>query len=821
MTGSLDKLSIRFSIKTQLELLPLWARIGSARGCYTEVKLEHRERLSEPPRRAEGATAGPPGRAAGWRRSGEEGYWESLMSEVEALPHTPRPQSCIGGIGVEGWLQQLERVQGLPPTHAKMPPLSDRTVSMPTLHGGALVRQYPHQARGRDCAPRKPISRHKAPLGSEEDLFTPPGRWERARFRSFPQVEPVRVSALASVKNGWLPVQKRAVVCDITCQTPSLKDSTCQDQYKLSITTSSPKCYTRKNGFDYTEGEARNKSSTQANCMDPRTRRVSGQASPNITQASNLALPEGESPVGRERWKKGWVERRAAFFTDGIHSGDHTAMPRRHSPLQRTAGISVCSRSTAPPVGMEILPTKRGFSSITGTAHRAPRSHVTPSSSGTAAKSEENSKIESPPVNRPGEPIVWRRRASAIKATDIGRSETGPGKGPREFRHSYTEGDGKDDAFSRFCQRSGGTHPAQTSTCTPGSANAAPHPCRPRSCSLADAEVSGEKLYRSSLSLYLCRPSSGDPGRPPRPLSFAGAFRHADPGLGGAPLPAVKQPSRATPEKAKTGGGRDAACGVNTRPLSACLPGAGVNAESSQQDVGTRQRLGLHPGQRWSLESAAVKPQESGSHQSAEAILALNAASIIANIKLQTRINKMASLRSQQESKKVPEPGNEMVEDSGSHESSPPDAGVVRRAPGNAGRKARPRPIHWQEPLSHQQEDSAAPLTLREALQLLRPGFIRRSQRRVREVEQRALKRRAWQGTRRACRTEPNPPSDTHSKLADRAIAGKEKLLRSKSSAADMNRQDEKKKVVSQANRLRAAAFKKKLLDQILRRNLD
>ncbi|XP_035257737.1 (E2-independent) E3 ubiquitin-conjugating enzyme FATS isoform X2 [Anguilla anguilla] len=774
----------------------------------------------------------------------------------------------MGGIGVEGWLQQLERAQRAQgPARTKMPPLSDRTVSMPTLNDGTPFRNYRGQALppGWDRPPHKPISQEETPQGSVEDLFLPPGQWKTARFRSSPRPEPVRVSTLASVRNGWLPIQKRAVVCDITRHAPPPKDSTSQDQYNPSNATSIPKCFMKKNGLECTDGKERD-TSTQANCLDPRPRRLSGQASPNIIQTSNLASLESDSPLGWERWKKGWEERRTAFFSAGVQPGDHNAVPQRHSPLHRTASAPVPSCTAAPPAGLETLPTKPRFSSIMATARRIPRSHTSPLSSGGTTESDEAGSSappahENPPANHPSEPIVRRRRVSVIKVTDTGRSrhsdETAPGVGPREFRHSYSEGDGKENVLSRFCLQ-GGTGPARPSACTEGrrgSADAALHPRRPRSCSLAEPEGSGEKIYRSTLSLYLCRPSSGgeaagDLGRPARPPSFAGAFRHADPGLGGPPDPAAKPPSFGSPEKANIGCARDAACSLNLSPPSVSYHGA----ESSKQDVGSRRGPGLHPGQSWSQRPAAVRPQafsptmnsedhgidvglkdlsSFGTHQSAEAILALNAASIIASIKLQTRINKMANLLSEQESKKPPEPGNETVENSGSHESSPPAGGVVRRLQGNAGRKARPHPIYWQEPPSDQQEDNAAPLTLREALELLRPDFIKRSQRRLKEVELRAQKRRAQQGStlelesaqaaRRTCSTKPNPLGDDHCKLGDRAIAGKEIVLRSKSSAPNIkrNRQEEKKKVASQTNRLRAAVFKKKLLDQILRRNMD
>ncbi|XP_030011065.1 uncharacterized protein LOC115433741 [Sphaeramia orbicularis] len=134
-------------------------------------------------------------------------------------------------------------------------------------------------------------------------------------------------------------------------------------------------------------------------------------------------------------------------------------------------------------------------------------------------------------------------------------------------------------------------------------------------------------------------------------------------------------------------------------------------------------------------------------------------------------------------------------------------------------------------------EETAKALSLKEALELFRPDFISRSQSRVKRLEQRARRRRALQGSnpdlvqglredqckqKRNCTT-PDPLSDNLFKPRERSISGREMQLRSrriynKLPEVTKKKEEEKKRAVSQTNRLRAEVFKKKLLDQILQR---
>ncbi|XP_072883683.1 (E2-independent) E3 ubiquitin-conjugating enzyme FATS isoform X1 [Hemitrygon akajei] len=130
-------------------------------------------------------------------------------------------------------------------------------------------------------------------------------------------------------------------------------------------------------------------------------------------------------------------------------------------------------------------------------------------------------------------------------------------------------------------------------------------------------------------------------------------------------------------------------------------------------------------------------------------------------------------------------------------------------------------------------------LTLQEALELYKPDFIFRSQKRLQELEVKAKQRRVqiqecMQPQRKRIRplpspfkkrqcTRPHPLSDNLYKPKERMIPEKEMQMRSKRiynklPEVKKKKEEEKKKVASQTNRLRAMVFKKKLLDQILQK---
>ncbi|KAG7492662.1 hypothetical protein MATL_G00016730 [Megalops atlanticus] len=627
-----------------------------------EVKSESWRQLPESYRRLGGRSTS---RTPGWRRSGDEGYWEQLAAEVEVLPCAPRPQSCIGGVGVEGWLRQLERAQSRPsgaPVCGKVPPLSDRTVSMPMLQGGAAnltpsrtetYRRYPvvPSPYSQGSTSQRTASWYETPPSSEEEFFTsvryrtldPSGQWETAHFRCTPRSEQVRFSTLAPVKNGWLPIQRQAVVCDITCHGSRPEDSTHQDQSDPSINTVIIPNYLNNNGFGYTDGKEIGNNTVRANHTDPGTWMLSGQTLPDIRQASgrnSLALAEGDLPLDQGCRRTEREDRKMAFLFNEVPSNDYRSKERAapcRNPLVRTASAPVRSCAAVPPADME-GPTKMrmGFSSVTVQTQRNSRSPMVPSdpcviTPSNVSRSSTPNNFDNPPTSQTSKPVVHRRRASVIKVAESGKNscagETVTRGRPPNFRYSYTEGGDKENTLTRFWLQGGGESVASSSpgACPEvlaGSASTAPHLDRSKSTVLG-SEAGRGKVYRSTLSLHLSSPSSnqalrpdsgrGGAERPRRPLSFAGVVRLTDPSQCGLPCLASNQPSCGFLEKTHMASSRDTACNPNAQSSSAGLPleeKKQPNAHSTTQDLRIKMGPYLHPTHCTSQNPAAVKTQD-------------------------------------------------------------------------------------------------------------------------------------------------------------------------------------------------------------------
>lgn len=172
-------------------------------------------------------------RTPSWRRSGDESYWESLISEGEVLPcitrppRTPRPQSAIEGGQLDNWLEHLQRMQSdllIDPVHDQVPAFNDRTTSIPGLNkqpSGHAWRQQGIPSFSRGSSSCGSPSLCESSLGSQESLqtgfFSPPqrrGSWERAHIMQAPRKEQAQLSYLTPVKIGWLPVQRKVMTCN-------------------------------------------------------------------------------------------------------------------------------------------------------------------------------------------------------------------------------------------------------------------------------------------------------------------------------------------------------------------------------------------------------------------------------------------------------------------------------------------------------------------------------------------------------------------------------------------------------------------------------
>ncbi|XP_073684996.1 uncharacterized protein [Garra rufa] len=208
-----------------------------------------------------------------------------------------------------------------------------------------------------------------------------------------------------------------------------------------------------------------------------------------------------------------------------------------------------------------------------------------------------------------------------------------------------------------------------------------------------------------------------------------------------------------------------------------------------------------------------LKAADNSADLSADAVLALNAAAVIANIKLQARQRRSTSHTETAEDIRQDELGELKEEAAG----------------GNGKNETRPAdqcvdfvPFESQNDLP---QTALAPLSLSEALAIKRPDFIQRSQARVRALERRSQER---QKSHSSAQTPESGESLMKSK--DRSMMGRSLQLRSRRSYNQLpevrkrkeedkrKKEEEKRKLASRTNRLRAELFKKKVLEQILQR---
>ncbi|XP_029312819.1 (E2-independent) E3 ubiquitin-conjugating enzyme FATS [Cottoperca gobio] len=487
--------------------------------------------------------------------------------------------------------------------------------------------------------------------------------------------------------------------------------------------------------------------------------------------------------------------------------------------VSRSASLPGCnhpSQSPSPPLAHQFMdPNSR---------------HVTVQRKATIVKVTEQRMMSSPvqSTNRTGTPptshaldtVVHRRKATIIKVTEHRESyspaKTGAGTRHPEYRHSYTEGVYKEN--STWSQGNHSQHNAAPSYLHVDSTNCAVAP----NTSTLDAENS-ETLHRSTLRLFvsnppaIAAPSEVSPravgqrsNRPSRPLScYGNMFEHTEPSkeiVTQSPARkwnfGLQQETNINPVNSDSTNSRRTAA-KEASQLVADTPNGGQKETWPPEN---RER-------RASPSLTLIKDPDPHLHQSQEEVLALNAAAIIANIKLQRQLSKKKTPSGQCEKEAAASPqGNT---DEGKCMKPHPDQGTIQR--------------HNQSP---DPERSPQTISLQNALQKSRPDFISRSQRRLRELERRAQERRdlapsveprsdsAVRQTR-AHSARCTSRNDNLFKPRDRAITGREMQLRSKRTHADVKRkkEEEKKREVCLSNRQRVELFKKKLLDQILQRS--
>ncbi|XP_074520200.1 (E2-independent) E3 ubiquitin-conjugating enzyme FATS [Halichoeres trimaculatus] len=888
-------------------------------------------------------------RAPSWRKSGDESSWESLISDVEAsqqvshpprASRAPRPQSAIEGGHLDSWLEHLQSMQSgflRTPVHNQVPAFNDRTTSMPYLGKETTGRAWtPSFSKGSSSC--ESPSWCESSLGSQESLQTGffshserRGSWERAHIMQAPEKEQARLSSIAPVKIGWLPVQRRVVVADARNQNQHWDHSASQVKLKQPITPTLQK--NRVTGIHPNDGEVE-RSRSGPSAWGLKTWQTHDQASQIIKQVpEKQSFPpnEGDRPAGWTALRRSWNTNRGSAFPGGSRSAETSLDPSGKSPwmttsstehlkqtplhqitaadlckapalLQRTnsannfksctpvrrtnsvqplkATAPLCGTSESSSVTTIIPQSKASFSSITISSRKVCRSASLPGSDSsknspqlrgtpsptfsdkpmdqdsrqvtvqrkaTIVKVTEQRMVSSPvtginnaktpPASQASDTVVQRRKATIIKVTEH-RERYIPAKivarNP-QYRHSFTEGLYKEN--SKQSEEKHSEHNAKPSYSHLDSLKG-PNSSVSPDMSTSEPEKNTEPLHRSTLNLFVSNPpaltspahSEASPravghrsDRPQRPQScYGNVFGHSTTSNNDVTQPVARKWSFGLPLETKFNPANSDSGGFVSPQMAAKEPGQLEADTFKPNGSGKDERLPPdNAGRRASPCLTLIKAPDPDSNQSPEEVLALNAAAIIANIKLQRQLSKKKTPNGNPEKDSAAAPQGNTVTDKGT--CMKPDQSPVQD---------REQLLAGLAQLSLEPEKSPETISLQEALQRSRPDFISRSQGRMRKLEQRAQERReqavlrgpkpdAALRQRRAHHPRPISHNDNLLKPRDKAIAGKEVQLRSKRTPAEVKKkkEEEKKREVVLSNRQRVELFKKKLLDQILHRN--
>ncbi|CAL8304696.1 unnamed protein product [Lota lota] len=891
-------------------------------------------------------TSVPLRRSPSWRRSGDDSHWESLVSGGGGPRRTARPLSVSAERGhTDYWLRDPERTQSgplrdPPPDHRDPGlPLNRPTATMPTLHnkkgppttqpGSPGPAGTPASYRWEDFPSSGTPSVCDSSRGSPDPLLLTAcgapaerrGSWERARMVQMPATEKTRVSGLAPVRIGWLPVQRRVSgLGGPQGQTPR-EDNTASAQMKMKQPITPIIQTAPFNGFRHLDGEVEQRE------VGPCGLRAETRCWPETSAGSPFQQVSNKISVATEdrgalTWqslRRGWGLNKISAPSGGSkvssrsHGADVQTPPtpppevwRLHPPLRGTSSTQPAG-STAFPAATDstsrpspgetgsaataaattsaaLVPhDKLSFSSITISSKKVTRATGLPPGNYNYNNNDNNNDNVSPsgypgqPPPRPGaspppNAVTLRRKATIVKvteqrmtsapspsATPAQRSSpdpdhVAPGDGPgglgdtvvrrrkatvikvtehresygaavahgdrRPYRHSYTEGVYTEDSVWREGPQ-GPQGPRDPPEHNPVAPTRYVEPPQRALCQRGPPEDRAlhRALHRSTLSLVLSNGGGEPPGvARPRPAScYGNVFGHTEAARGGVetkPCLARKLSCGILPQEAGNipsqpssgaGAGGDGVGGGGGLLCSTGVP----------EPNGDGKEGGVHVAPRRSS-LVLLKPPDAGSQQSARDILGLNAAAVIANIKLQRQL-----------SKKRTQDGRPAKDASASSPHQGNEEGVVGKVEkSNPGQKR----VHGvsPDPASAPSPQQPGPsLSLQEALERCRPSFIARSRDRVRALQRRTQERRRTKlsGQRRSQRPPLDPSlNDNLFRRRDRAITGRDEDPRSRHSPAGLSegkrsRKEDTKREACLANRQRVELFKKRLLDHILHRN--
>ncbi|XP_018604798.1 uncharacterized protein LOC108932714 [Scleropages formosus] len=720
------------------------------------------------------------------------------------MPHNHKKSSWSDWDGLVGGLRHLSQV----PIQDKTLCPSKKTLSTP----GLLSKPTP------GC---KDASISSCPVTAD-----PPFHCDIARIWSPPETEQVRLCRLASVQNGWLPVQRRAVVYSIPCQRPDPEMIPCQGQQHQQKHSS------RNREIRHTDEQ--NLAQKKTNLMGFKTLTSPAEDSSRISQApgkENTTSQKSNLPPSQAGPCKEWEEvpRFFPLLSGGMQLDDpgkkSCVLLSAQSPPWSPNGNAQSAQLV--PAGTE---AKMSFLYITITSRRIPQgpdaAPLVCSDLNTMTlpgREQPDPTLISPVATRGhtqsncnGQPPVGKEKAAIMKMKDYRlcfcSSQRVSGTRLTEIRHSFSKmeekntpiGSSRSSVWSPF-------HSCVHLKVPSSHIKSILFLTKSLFVSLRedglDVETTKSVIYRSTLSLQLqsnsikttYKPTPHDPLQLRRPVS-------------------------------KT----------SKNPLSCCgVPGdmaLDLGITTPPSSVQWRSRLHVricNTEPKFSAHALSAGWPPGNSNESPPQ----NAKQVgIANEDTCLCWTRTRGLQATI--------GTTEVVDAGSFRRTTCMEAGAKHGPcgvenvGCVSRSWSPVVTESNQPQSRVRLENTTldGLTLREALELFRPEFISRSQDRVKQLEQRTQERRTGQsrgpasearrGRRRRNCTKPLPLSDNLYKPKERAISGKEMQRRSKriyNSLPEVTKkkEEEKKKAASHTNRLRAELFKKKLLNQVLQRNSD
>nr|XP_055032311.1 (E2-independent) E3 ubiquitin-conjugating enzyme FATS isoform X2 [Misgurnus anguillicaudatus] len=764
-------------------------------------------------------------RSSSWRRPGEPRYYEGPVVQVNRPPDGARPQSCIEGGTADKWLQTLERLQSRP-LQRQIPQFVDKTLSMPALPN-EMTKLCPPSFQRRQQTSSVSPSLYESSVGSLESMETNGASYGRntVHIKPSPSTERAEFCSLAPVRFGWLPIKRHVILTDISNSDCHHDNSRCQ-KLKSPITPVLLSTPAKLKGSRTNEPES-------VCCRDQKTPVKTSysrlQASVNLEGCRNRSqtwnstnsmtsivdrgrsLPEPYRPASKDP-----TYRRASVpeVPLGMPTAGESSSARRYS--SSISSITIISRKVT-----------RSSSLPDTSCPNPPKALLTPQRKVLVVKvTEEKMKMKTTPVasatdhaivlnSNPVQdhkgydhPVVMRRKASVVNMSEqtegLHKTKTA------QYRHSYTEGFNATDPI-KYDRNSGvslidttNTNPSQGFTLS-----VQPGKNQWRSSALQ---------HRSSISLYFSPKDSNTVDKtvksPPRPLSCdAKVFNQTELGTNALTEPAFRNKSSPVPQK------------TNIDLVSFSKEEERRKSAYSSEVVISKKADFERDGALREEPNSEIKPLtllKVADHSPLSTdVLALNAAAVIANIKLQTRqrpnLNKPAETQSTSHTLAADDGRNDDSGEPGDED------GLNERFSGPFGSEDFPP------------DPALAPLSLREALAVRRPDFIQRSQARVQALEMRSQERQkdALQKTL----SSPQRPKtiqqqkDNPLKSKDKSkISGKEARMRPRRNydllpevrkrreEQKRIKEEEKRKLASRTNRLRAELFKKKLLDQVLQR---